>query len=312
MSVDTLQRMPHIGAELLRSLGSSIGPRANTLPTRTLRITDCRTDPERYHAYLRVCGFPPLAYLTPTWLHVLSFPLHMRLMAGRDAPYPLAGLVHAQNEMTAHRPVQIEQNLDYTAQIVGAGMHRRGVILQVAATAAVAGELVWEGTSTYLALGRKLPDTPAQELAQLPPVTAPACGKWQLPASLGRQYARVSGDPNPIHLSALTAKPFGFKKAIIHGMWTHARALAALEPRLPSAYQVQVSWTKPIMLPACVRFAAEARKAPGADNTTPHAASAALADAGLVREAASSAAGWGFAVRRGEKTHMLGQLVPLP
>ena len=35
----------------------------------------------------------------------------------------------------------------------------------------------------------------------------------------------VSGDVNPIHLSGLTAKAFGFKRAIAHGMWVKARAL---------------------------------------------------------------------------------------
>ena len=38
----------------------------------------------------------------------------------------------------------------------------------------------------------------------------------------GRRYAAISGDYNPIHLSTISAKMFGFKTAIAHGMWTLA------------------------------------------------------------------------------------------
>ena len=40
----------------------------------------------------------------------------------------------------------------------------------------------------------------------------------------------MSGDVNPIHLHALTARAMGFPRAIAHGMWTYARTLAPLGP----------------------------------------------------------------------------------
>jgi acyl dehydratase len=65
----------------------------------------------------------------------------------------------------------------------------------------------------------------------------------------------VSGDLNPIHIHQLTARLFGFRSAIAHGMWTKARCLAALEPRLPDRFRVDVAFRKPILLPATVQFA---------------------------------------------------------
>ena len=47
---------------------------------------------------------------------------------------------------------------------------------------------------------------------------------------------------------------FGFPSAIAHGMWTKARCLAALEPRLPDAFTVDVAFKKPILLPGKVEF----------------------------------------------------------
>ena len=57
-------------------------------------------------------------------------------------------------------------------------------------------------------------------------------------------------------MASRTAKPLGFPGAIAHGMWTKARCLAALGPRLPDAFVAEVRFRKPILLPARVEFAA--------------------------------------------------------
>jgi acyl dehydratase len=79
--------------------------------------------------------------------------------------------------------------------------------------------------------------------------------QWRLPADLGRRYAAVSGDYNPIHLYRITARAFGFPRPIAHGMWSLARCLAELEGRLPARCTVTASFGKPILLPAKVAFA---------------------------------------------------------
>ena len=89
-------------------------------------------------------------------------------------------------------------------------------------------------------------------LASGAPPTASA--DWKLPGDLGRRYAGVSGDSNPIRLHSLTARLFGFPSAIAHGMWTKARCLAALERDLPDAYSVDVEFKRPILLPTTVGF----------------------------------------------------------
>ena len=119
------------------------------------------------------------------------------------------------------------------------------------------GELVWEETSTYLRRGRGDESRPAGprggSSASFPEVpTGPIT--WRLPGDLGRQYAAVSGDHNPIHLYPLTAKALGFPRQIAHGMWSLARCVAALENRLPDAVRVDVAFRKPILLPGTVAF----------------------------------------------------------
>ena len=141
--------------------------------------------------------------------------------------------------------------------------------LGVLGEARVGDEVVWTGRSTYLARGAKPKveqnhsesdgeqnhSENSGETSKTPGKTGQAPSTlWRLSGGLGREYAAVSGDVNPIHLSALTAKAFGFPRTIVHGMWTHARALAALEGRLPAAYEVGVHFRKPVLLPSTVGF----------------------------------------------------------
>ena len=120
------------------------------------------------------------------------------------------------------------------------------------------GELVWEATSTYLRRGpgrRSRRGTPGASF----PEVRPAAIVWRLPGDLGRRYAAVSGDRNPIHLYPLTAKALGFPRQIAHGMWSKARCVAALENRLPDAVRVDVAFKKPILLPGSVAFGGRRR-----------------------------------------------------
>ncbi len=78
----------------------------------------------------------------------------------------------------------------------------------------------------------------------------------RVPADIGRRYAAVSGDRNPIHLSKLTARLFGFPRAIAHGMWLAARTLAVLEGRLPDAGTVDVAFKAPVLLPSTIAIGA--------------------------------------------------------
>src|SRR5262249_5182674 len=102
----------------------------------------------------------------------------------------------------------------------------------------------------------------SDERASGPWVDAPgdlsASAVWTLHGDLGRRYAAVSGDINPIHLYALGARLFGFRAAIAHGMWTKARCLAVLTNRLPAAFRVEVPSGGAIALPGRVEFLEDA------------------------------------------------------
>jgi acyl dehydratase len=219
---------------------------------------DLVADPQAVAAYAKVCGFTLRDSLPPTYPHVLAFPLHMALMSDGSFPFGAVGLVHIANRITQHRRLGIEEELSLRVQATRIAKHPKGRSFEVVTEARVGRQIAWESTSTFLSRGKG--DPGAASGAQPIPIVAeevPASAEWTLPGDLGRRYAAVSGDRNPIHMHALTAKPLGFPAAIAHGMWTKARALAALEPRLADAFETDVRFRRPILLPAKVEFATE-------------------------------------------------------
>ncbi|MDH6568551.1 hypothetical protein M2160_003572 [Streptomyces sp. SAI-117] len=86
----------------------------------------------------------------------------------------------------------------------------------------------------------------------------PGVAEWRLAGDVGRRYAAASGDRNPIHLYPLTARLFGFERAIAHGMWTAARCLAA--HGTPQAVLVRAEFRAPVLLPGTVTYAADGER----------------------------------------------------
>lgn len=250
------------------SLLPFVAGRGKEMPALERTLSGVRVDPADLAAYARVCGFTLRDALPATYLHVVAFSLHMELMVDGRFPFPAVGLVHLSNRITVVRPARVSETFDLVVRTTPIEPHPKGRTFSLVSTASVDGKLVWEDVSTMLRRGGGSADAgnggregvgsgEDRESYRLrddeirgAPVT------WKLPGDLGRRYGAVSGDRNPIHLHALTARLFGFPQAIAHGMWTKARALAALEP-LPDAYTVSVEFKKPIFLPGRVTFAAD-------------------------------------------------------
>lgn len=221
----------------------------------TVSLVGVRPHRLKVAAYRKICGFRPGRNLPATYPFVLSTPLHAELLVSRAFPFPVWGLVHVRNEIIQHRHIADSERLDLHCTLSGPRKAAAGLEFDLLTQALSDGDRVWECVTTVLRRepGRKgaaraaVPQSPAE-----PPLFAEF---WRLPASIGRFYAAVSGDFNPIHLHPLTAKPLGFKRAIAHGMWTKARCMAALEASFDSgALRVSTAFKLPIHIPATVRF----------------------------------------------------------
>jgi acyl dehydratase len=235
------------------------GAREKDLPPERLRVEAVAVERDELARYCRVCGFTLRDTIPATYPHVLSFPLQMELMSSVSFPFPLLGLVHTGNAITRHRPVAVGEPLDLEVAALDLRPHPKGIAFTLLVEARADGELVWEERGTILRRGAGAPDAEREPAPVEPPADVPASAAWRLDGDLGRRYAAVSGDRNPIHIHPLTARAFGFPRPIAHGMWSKARCLAQLEGRIPDAFAVTVSFRKPVGLPGRVRFAAEQR-----------------------------------------------------
>jgi acyl dehydratase len=245
-----LGRVPGIGGRFSRS---------SELPDTRLVLPDVEIDREHLARYDRVCGFHRSDELPPTYPHMLAFPLSMELMTAPDFPFPVIGLVHIRNRIEQGRPLRDDERPTLRVWTENLGPHPKGTQFEIHAEAEVDGGPVWRSISTYLRKGgggdsessrsKKERDGGDDDGEQREPKAI-----WQVPDDIGRRYAAVSGDSNPIHLRRSTALVLGMPRPIAHGMWTKARCLAAMQGLYPEKLAVDVSFKLPIYLPSRVAF----------------------------------------------------------
>lgn len=295
VQVRELDEVPGLGGVYARGVAGSAAfavrrertVRAGSLAPARLRVRGVRADAEHLSAYQHLVGESADDALPPGFVHVLAFPLAMALLADDDVPLPLLGMVHLTNRITQHRSLRLDEALDLTVDTAQLRPHRSGVSIDVVAEVAPSGggDVVWRGVSTYIAKGYRLaedglpgeagdgvgPETDGAS-PDRPTFTPPVpTGLWRLDPEVARQYAAVSGDRNPIHLSSLAAKAFGFPRRIAHGMYTASRALADVGPRLRGdAFTWSVEFARPVLLPSkvAVRIGSEPADVPGGEGVS--------------------------------------------
>ncbi len=283
MPTRELTRPPHILPLYLRTAASllpgahvlpGVPGHGKSIPPLELTLRDVPIERERLAAYRAVCDFAHGRDLVaPTYPHILAFPLHMALMAEPAFPFSAVGLVHVENEIRQTRSLRVGERLNFLVHATPFEPHPRGRTFCLLTTARVGDELVWSERSTMLHRGAPWAGegAPVDAAEDGAPEQAPTAlshdsdaaltrSRIGVPGDVGRRYAAVSGDRNPIHMHALGGKAFGFPRAIAHGMWTKARCLAALEAELPDALTVNVRFRRPVLIPASASFECESHE----------------------------------------------------
>lgn len=263
MTVRELNSLPNALGLYAKAVIGGFGRKGGNLPDLEIVLNGHQIDRAHLADYNRVCGFALRDTVPSTYLHILTFPLQMVLMTDSSFPFALMGLVHVRNRIDQLRPVKSSETLSFRTRVSNLQPHDKGITFDLISEAYVGSEKVWVDYTTYL---RRQPvekkaagEKPAKTVAAKPAATGKpnASAIWTVPGDIGRRYGAVSGDRNPIHLYAATAKLLGFPQAIAHGMWTKAACLAAIESRLPDAYSVDVQFKLPVLLPAKVAFNSE-------------------------------------------------------
>ncbi|MGF6596909.1 acyl dehydratase [Paraburkholderia sp. GAS448] len=246
----TIERLPKPAALYGRALSGLVKRRreASLPPLRFVRPAVTLEEAAIDH-YARVCGFIPEQGMPFTFPHLLAFPLHLLMLTDPAFPWPALGLVHLANSVHLRKPLDAGDVLRVEVEFGALLKHDKGQAFVLHSRLYRRGEAVWDGDSVYLKRAIRAQGDPLAPL-DIDGDALTRQARWQLPPQLGRDYAKASGDYNPIHLTALSARALGFPRAIAHGMWTLARAASALQPpkRLASAV-ISGEFKLPMLLP---------------------------------------------------------------
>lgn len=256
-------QLPNLPLQLGRGALVRRAARADvTVPRIEAVVRDVRTPESRLAAYRKVCGLPDDGAMPATWPQVLAMPLHTAMLAHDAFPLPLLGIVHVSNVIEERRRIGPGEPLDLHCHLEGSREAKSGVEFDIHTEARIDGEVAWTSVTCVL-VKLKQPGRKREERHGEFPGEPPGAVRsvvWRLPEHLGRRYARVAGDWNPIHVHSLLAKPFGFQRAIIHGMWTFARSLGEASDLLPEVpRRLSVSFKRPVLLPSRVSFSVHQR-----------------------------------------------------
>jgi hypothetical protein len=242
--------------KILLARKPALVPEGGEVPRIESRLAKVAVDRSHLAAYSQVCGAKAGATLPIAYPHVLAMPLHLAMLGAEAFPVKLFGLVHVHNRIAMRQPLSADEPAEIRAWIEGHRDTDRGQEFELHTEYVVAGEPLWDETCTFLA--RRKPagggvKTSARVIEGAPDGVAVKSSSFRAPAGLGRRYGFISGDVNPIHMSDLSARAFGFPRAIAHGMWSLGRLASDFEAeQFDGGCELTVSFKLPIYMPAWV------------------------------------------------------------
>ncbi|HNV58776.1 MAG TPA: MaoC/PaaZ C-terminal domain-containing protein [Rhodoferax sp.] len=243
---------PSLAATFFRALGTGAKRPGliKSLPKVELVLPRVELNAQHIGQYSALCGFKMGQGVPLIYPQLLTFPLVTAYVCSDDCPWPAMGTVHLANRITQYQSLNPG---DVVRVELGAGnlfAHEKGQVFTLDLRILRGDDLVWSATQSLLRVGVKATSGGpyASQIAADAPLSCQT--EFSATADLGRRYGAVSGDRNPIHMAALSAKLFGFKRAIAHGMWTNARALSFLLPATPvEKATLDVEFKTPLYLP---------------------------------------------------------------
>ena len=241
--------------KIMVSRKPSLVPEGGAVPRIEARLSKVSIDRKHLAAYTEICGAAAGATLPIAYPHILAMPLHLAILGAEAFPVKLFGLVHVHNRIAMRQPLSADEPAEVRAWIEGHRDTERGQEFDLHTEYVVAGEPLWDETCTFLARKRAPAEAGARTTQSrngvAPDSVAVKSSSFRAPAGLGRRYGFISGDVNPIHMSDLTAKAFGFPRAIAHGMWSLGRLASDFESeQFTGGCELSVSFKLPVFMPA--------------------------------------------------------------
>jgi len=228
-------------------------------------------------AYLRHVGGDPSLYrgrVPPHFVPQWGFELVGRALA--QSGYPLTRIINAGFRLENHEPLASGETLFVKARLESVeddGRRAKLVARAITGTRYGSEALVAEWR-TYVPLasagkrgsnsgsvngknGAKTPSPPQGRPPAVVPASAREIAYFRLKKNAGLDFAKLTGDINPIHWVPALARAAGFRSCILHGFSTFARAYEAVvrnvfSGNVDAIRTMEARFTRPLVLPAAV------------------------------------------------------------
>ena len=236
-----------LAALFTRRSGFAVGA---ALPNIKASWCGAQVDQANLKNYLNLCQLSDDGYLPILYPHVMASTLHLNMLTDRQFPIKLLGAVHLRSHILSRRKINRDETVDIQTEIVTHRVVAKGLEFDFTTTVTSDKETIWESITTYYVQGRfGEEDAPSLRGSFTPLENPPESAQWFLDKQMARRYARITGDYNPIHISFLLAKLFGFKRDLLHAFC----ALATSIRHLPTvsdneAIRIDVAFKGPLYL----------------------------------------------------------------
>ncbi|GMH75788.1 hypothetical protein TrLO_g2664 [Triparma laevis f. longispina] len=226
----TMSKLPSLGGIYLRAVASFIKsstlPKGQTtIPSITLNVSSLgQFDTKHITSFKSQVNISKVLedHLPSTYLQCVTMSMPMEILSRTD--FNILGSLHESCKIKSFRPVSTSESLSASATLIPEVelSDKNDVLLRIALTINDSNnEPVQTIENKYRILNPKRHLIKSERVKTEPPNYA----EWErfefsYPVTAGRTYAGLNGDINPIHVSPLAAKLFGYKSCIAHGMFS--------------------------------------------------------------------------------------------
>ncbi len=246
-------QIPTLGLLLIKAAISRKPGLKETMPLARIErsITGVSIQPDALAAFNNICGFKDSGHIPLPYYYALAQRIQLTLLTDPAFPLGIPGLVHIENTFTQYAEASANDVFDLRCHVEGDTGTPAGRMIEIVTGFFINENRALECRSRFLHRNRGHSSGKNHKLPE--PFLEGDKKTIFLPANAGRRYAKVSGDYNPIHLHTLTARAFGFRRPIAHGIYMLALINAALEESLSfSIKELSVEYKRPVYLPSQV------------------------------------------------------------
>lgn len=251
MSTEVLHNFPSSVSTLWRAFTTfSKGKKVERISKKYV-MEYVKPDLKKLEAFKKMFGYTS-EYVPSTYWHTRFLGIRILLASDPKFPFPLPGMVHLTDTIRQYHNILPTDVLWMECYLGDFLAHEKGTAFETITKLYRDDVLVWEENTVNLYIGKSKLGDKEYNSYEFPKLQQPKEEKLYIPTNMGRKYAKISGDFNPIHVSVIGAKLFGFKKSLMHGWYGLNKILAQNQPIMLEKHELFVAFKKPLFLPGNV------------------------------------------------------------